>query len=329
MGSPESTAAKPIAGKGSLDGLAQRLGALEESLTVVAGELGVSSVPKFKRLDPDSVYREAIRRAQEAVEPLRLALRKLDARLEEMTLAQTQMKRDIAAVRDDSVRSENLAGIDGQVAALAARLDATVMPIDQNESKLEAINETIARLTLRMDTIWERLDAQARAEPDRKTIEPDDSGMAQRLAALEHRLEHMANAMATRIQSAAAAQNANVEERLAAWQKRIAADIERRFAQLPASPAVAPPIDRDLIAAEVTQQIQTLIKEAAAQADPVPLMAEIPAERAPDLNPLVVSATERAIVRLTHRLEKLEEWRRQKTGGAGNKGGLMSRLFES
>lgn len=156
MGTNESSATKPGAGKGSLDGLAKRLGALEESLTVGAGELAVSSVPKFKRLDPDNVYREAIRRAQEAVEPLRLALRNLEGRFEEIALSQAQFKREFAAARDNPAWTESVASLDARIAGLAGRLDATVMPIDQNESKLEALNGAIAKLSLRLDTIWFR-----------------------------------------------------------------------------------------------------------------------------------------------------------------------------
>ena len=285
---------KPVAGKGSLDGLAQRLGALEESLTVVAGELGVSSVPKFKRLDPDSVYKEAIRRAQEAVEPLRLALRNLDGRFDEIARAQAQVKREIAADRDKHPWAESIVAIDAQVAALSARLDATVMPIDQNESKLGALNAAIEKLSLRLDAVWERLDSQARAEQDRKPVEHSDAAAMQRLAALEHRVERLANAASAGPQSSA-----------------------------------TPQIDPTLIAAEVARQIQTLAKETTGQADPLPLMADSPIDRSRDLNPLVMGATERAIVRLTHRLEKLEEWHRRASGEARSKVGLMGRLFES
>ena len=285
---------KPVTGKGSLDGLAQRLGALEELLTVVAGELGVSSVPKFKRLDPDSVYKEAIRRAQETVEPLRLALRNLDGRFDEIARAQAQIKREVAADRDKHPWTESIAAIDAQVAALSARLDATVMPIDQNESKLGALNAAIEKLSLRLDTVWERLDAQARAERDRKPVEQNDAAAMQRLAALEHRVERLANAAGAAPQSSA-----------------------------------TPQIDPTPIAAEVARQIQALVKEATGQADPLPLMADSPIDRSRDLNPLVMGATERAIVRLTHRLEKLEEWHRRARGEARSKGGLMGRLFES
>jgi hypothetical protein len=168
------------------------------------------------------------------------------------------------------------------------------MPIDQNESKLGALNAAIEKLSLRLDTLWERLDVQARAERDRKPTEQNDTAAMQRLAALEHRVERLANAASAG----------------------------------PQSPAT-PQIDPTLIAAEVARQIQALVKEATEQPDPLPLMADSPIDRSRDLNPLVMGATERAIVRLTHRLEKLEEWHRRTRGEARSKGGLMGRLFES
>lgn len=325
----ENNVAKPGAGKGSLDGLAQRLGALEESLTVVAGELGVSSVPKFKRLDPDSVYREAIRQAQQAVEPLRLALRNLDTRLEEMARTQAQMRREIAADRDNHASTDSVTAIDAQVAALAARLDATVMPIDQNESKLAALDTAIEKLSLRLDTIWQRLDAQASAERDGKAATQSDAAALQRLASLEHRVERLANAVSAKAQLSTANPDFVTDEKLKAWQEQVAADVERRLAQLPAPSAVASQIDPTLIAAEVARQVQALTKEAAPQPDPLPLMADGPIDRSRDLNPLVMGATERAIVRLTHRLEKLEEWHHRANGEGRSKGKLRGRLFES
>jgi hypothetical protein len=146
-----------------------------------------------------------------------------------------------------------------------------------------------------LDTVWERLDVQARAEQDRKPAEHSDGAAMQRLASLEHRVERLANAAA----SAGPQSSATTQ------------------------------IDRTLIAAEVARQIQALVKEAAGQADPLPLMADSPIDRSRDLSPLVMGATERAIVRLTHRLEKLEEWHRRTSGEARSKGGLMGRLFES
>ncbi len=328
MAAQESGVAKPATGKGSLDGLAQRLGALEESLTVVAGELGVSSVPKFKRLDPDSVYREAIRQAQQAVEPLRLALRNLDTRLDEIARAQAQIKREVAAARDSHARTESVAAIDAQVAALAARLDATVMPIDQNESKLEALNAAIENLSVRLDTIWQRLDAQASAEREAKSATPGETAAIQRVAALEHRIERLANTISAKALASPAGHDVATDEKLKAWQDRIAADVDRRLAQLAVLPAPAPQIDPTLIAAEVARQIQSLVKDAPAQSDPLPLMADGPIDRSRDINPLVMGATERAIVRLTHRLEKLEEWHQQARDDGRSKG-RRGRLFES
>lgn len=193
----ESEPANPASGRGSLDGLTQRLGALEESLTVVAGELGVSAIPSFKRLDPDQVYAEAVRRAIDAVEPLRLAVGRLEARLEEAML--------------DRAR---LAGLEDAIARMARRLDA---------------------------------------------------------------LEQSA-----------------------------------------ADPGAA-----DLVAEEVTRQLHALVRDAAAQRGPAPLTA------GGDPSALVMGAAERAIVRLTRRLEKLEAWRHHAEEDGKPRGGLMGRLFES
>lgn len=318
MGTQEGGVTKTGASKGPLDGLAQRLGALEESLTVVAGELGVSAMPKFKRLDPDSVYKEAIRRAHEVVEPMRLVLRKIEARLEEMALAQAQLRRDAG----NAAKIESLAAIQQQITALAARLDATVMPIDQNESKIAALDETVARLSMRLDTIWERFDAQTRAEQQKTS---DVLALAQRLGALEQRLEKLANAVIANAQPASAAQNAGIDERLALFQRQIVVELERRLAAS-ASAAPAPQLDQAQIAAEVARQIQALAKDGATPIDGVPLLAE----QREGVNPLVIGAAERAIVRLTRRLEKLEEWRRRNSAERDRKsGGLMGRLFES
>lgn len=149
----------------------------------------------------------------------------------------------------------------------------------------------------------------------------------QRFAALEHRVERLANAISSGTQTSAMRENYVSEEQLTLFENRIVSGVERRLARAP-SPTVPQP-DPALIAAEVGQQIQALIKEAASQSDPLPLMADSPIDRSRDLNPLVMGATERAIVRLTHRLEKLEEWHHRSSGEVRSKGGLMGRLFES
>ncbi|MGE0153937.1 MAG: hypothetical protein AB7R90_15080 [Reyranellaceae bacterium] len=257
--------------KGSLDGLAQRLGALEESLTVVAGELGVSGLPRFRSLDPEAVYGEAVRQAREAVEPLRAVLDEAQAKLAQMAQAQALLRHDLAITADRYASSETVAALGGRLATLAARLDE--------------LHERIEFLALRLDAIWERLAAPAAADSDGGRQDVADAALLQRLAALEARVEQ-AEAGSGR--------------------------------------------DDAAIAAEVSRQIAALVQDAAAaSASAKPLLGAAPADKALDADPLVMSAAERAIVRLTHRLEKLEEWRRENRGPAKSRRGVMSRFFET
>lgn len=315
---------KPI-GKGSLDGLAQRLGALEESLTVVAGELGVSAVPQFKRLDPDAVYREAIRRAQESVEPLRTALRKLETAFGDLVQTQSEIERDLAAATAQFAGQEKIAALDDRMAALSARLDATVLPFDRSDAQLVALHQQIERLSLRLDTLWERLDADARKAQEAASREKPETMLAQRLTELERRLEKIAGASPAGSSAPSAAAETALNEKFAGLQASLFLQMEKRLAQQPA----AARIDESAIAEEISRQLAALMREAAQSSSVAPLPSEPQAERPAEINPLVISATERAIVRLTHRLERLEEWRRAKSGEGKTKSGLMGRLFES
>jgi chromosome segregation ATPase len=325
MGISDNNHPQRSSGKGSLDGLAQRLGALEESLTVVAGELGVSSVPQFKRLDPQAVYQEAVRRAQEAIAPLQVLLRSLEARLEKTTQTQMDLRAALTAIGERQGREQNAAAIvDDKLAALSARLDATIVPADRSERKLDELNESIARLSLRLDTLWQRLDAEAREKNNRKPQETAEAVLSQRLVALESRLEKMANAMATTANTAAAPQAADLERKLMFLHGELAAQLEKRLAEADGSNATNA---SDAIAAEVARQIATLVRDATAQ-PATPLLGDPALEKTGEMNPLVMNAAERAIVRLTHRLEKLEDWRRQRMAEARSGRGLMGRLFE-
>lgn len=336
-------------GGGSLDGLARRLGDLEESLTVVAGELGVSGMPSFKRIDPDTVYREAMRRAQESIAPLREGLQGLQRQLDELARAQALLKQELAAQGGKSASREQVAALDDKLAAHAARLDATLLPFARSDAKLDELNGRIDNLALRLDTIWERLDAEARAKRDGKTEDAVQAALTQRLAAAEMRLEKIANALGTRSGDAERAQLAALERRvgeirqalpagdrngradvaleegLSALRLELLAQLDQRLAQAPARQAGAGN-QAEAIAAEVARQLAVLIREAPTPV--TPLLSEAPADKVLEANPLVISATERAIVRLTHRLERLEEW--QAAGGDGKSGRrLMGRLFQS
>lgn len=311
------------AGKGSLDGLAQRLGALEESLTVVAGELGVSGMPRFKHLDPDAVYGEAVRRALAAIEPVRAMLGEMQAKLAETAQEQAQIRRALADAAGRYAGAGELAGLDDRLAALAARLDATLLPFDRSDGKLDALRENIERLSMRLDTIWERLDAEARAQRERQPTEFSETSLLQRLGALEARIEKIAHAISA---PPPIAPGIEIETRLAAFRDELTRAIDRRLGEADRGTG-----EQEEIAAEVSRQLAALVRDAATSqpAPTVPLLSETPLEKGSDANALVMSAAERAIVRLTHRLEKLEEWRQRQSGEGRARRGVMSRIFES
>jgi len=60
-----------------------------------------------------------------------------------------------------------------------------------------------------------------------------------------------------------------------------------------------------------------------------PLLSDTPIDKTLEANPLVMSAAERAIVRLTHRLEKLEQANGDNDGGRNSSRRRKSRWFES
>jgi DNA repair exonuclease SbcCD ATPase subunit len=319
---------RQTAGKGSLDGLAQRLGALEESLTVVAGELGVSSLPQFKRLDPQAVYQEAIRRAQEAIAPQQALMHALEARLEKTAQAQLELTATLGTIGERQSRDHNVAAaLDDKLAELNARLDAAIVPFDRSDRKLDELHDSIARLSLRLDTLWERLDAEAREKNNRKLQETAEVALSQRLAALESRVENLANAIATTAGPDAAPQAVDLERKLMFLHGEMAAQLEKHLAGADkANEAKA----GDAIATEVARQIAALARDATAPSGSAALLpGDSAREKAVEMNPLLMNAAERAIVRLTRRLEKLEDWRRQRTAEAKPGRGLMGRLFET
>jgi chromosome segregation ATPase len=327
MGISDNSQPRQSGGKGSLDGLAQRLGALEESLTVVAGELGVSSMPQFKRLDPQAVYQEAVRRAQEAIAPLQVSLRSVEARLERTAQAQAELKAALAMVGERQGRTQNAAAsLDDRLAALSARLDATTVPFERSDRKLDELHENLSRLSLRLDALWQRLDAEAREKNNRRPQETAEAILSQRIAALESRLEKLAGVMAATQSANDAPQAADLEREFMFLHGEMAAQLEKRLTEAnKASGADA----SDAIAAEVARQIAALVRDATTPSAPAaPLLGDAGREQVGEANPLVMNAAERAIVRLTHRLEKLEEWRRQRMAEAKSGRGLMGRLFE-
>jgi hypothetical protein len=327
MGAQENS--RPMAaGKGSLDGLARRLGALEESLTVVAGELGVSGTPLFKHLDPNAVYGEAVRRAQDAVEPLRTALRALDERLNELSTMQAELRREIAAVVQAQVGPDRIEAQDDRLTALAARLDATLLPFGRSDEKLAELHGQIERLGVRLDTLWDRLDAEARAQRERPPQESPEAALSQRLVALELRLEKIANSVAANALAATAPRADELEPRLAALRGELRALLEERLAAQ-AKPQQQSQNLAETITAEVARQIAALRELTAPPALAAPLLSDTPIDKTLEANPLVMSAAERAIVRLTHRLEKLEQANGDNDGGRNSSRRRKSRWFES
>jgi len=212
-----------------------------------------------------------VRRAQDSAEPLRIALRRLEARLEEIALARAQLRREILAVREDTTAKQALA-------ALTERLDATAAPVERHERKQEDFEAGRASLRARLATLEEKIAAR--------------------------------NASAPIVQDGAP--TGRSENDVAALLAGVDARIERRLQE-----AVAAPADRAATEAEVARQIEAMQPDAAS-------------ERAA-VNPLVMGAAESAIVRLTRRIEKLEERRSAGDNAQGTRGGrgLMDRLFES
>ncbi len=105
-------------------------------------------------------------------------------------------------------------------------------------------------------------------------------------------------------------------------------DLKRQIADYAAGPIVSP-ASAELITGEIARQLEALIGNAAAPSDPLPLpTSDDRTARDAAADPLVMGAIERAIVRLTHRLEKLEEWRRH-SRAPRQRSGLIGRLFES
>jgi len=273
-----------------LDGLARRLGALEESLTVVASEMGVAAVPHFKRLDPDQVYREAVRRAESISEPLRIALRRLESRLDEIVLVQSQLRREIAAATETAAAARVKAQ---EAAASIDALPDAGPPLDEVRERVDAL---VARIDARKREPTPAV-AQPPSPPDAAIVD-----LAQRIAALE-------NTIAARVTDQDMSTSGND---IAVLLASVDARIEQRLSgRTSASP------DSAAIEREVARQIDDCLKNS-------------PGGNA-TVSPLVMGAAERAIVRLTRRIEKLEERAGARSGSGGSRAsrGLMGRLFES
>jgi hypothetical protein len=335
-----------------LSALAQRLGALEESLTVVASEIGISGLPQFKHLEPEKVYQEAVRQAREAT---RQTQQEIDDRSREAA----------AAVAIFNVR------LDGELRALADRLDDIETRLETLLRQIEAVgrhNQQKRGEAEAIEALQQRLNAlemQLRAQPKRDTAISDQ--LQQRLAALETQVADRHTGAASEWPFAEADEaaegvtptptggtdlaalksqlEAELDRALDALELRLVAKLDERLRQAEQSsslgssnnflpepaPAYVAAADvkglQELIAAELA----VLLSRRAERKGQLPLLAEPDA----DLNPLVINATERAIVRLTHRIEKLEAAGGGKTAAGTSRGearpsrGLVSRLFET
>lgn len=288
-GKSDADTARAEARSRPLDGLARRLGALEESLTVVASEMGVAAIPNFKRLDPDQVYREAVRRAESAAEPLRIAVRRLESRLDEIVLVQSQLRREIAAAIEAAAAARTQAG---EARSAIESLPDTGPPLDELRERLNA-------LAARVDS---RDHEPVATAPEPAPPDPAIANLGQRLAVLE-------SAIAARASDQATPASGND---IAVLLASVDARIEQRLPGRPSPSEQSAAIER-----EVARQIDALLKTASGGGAAV--------------NPLVMGAAERAIVRLTRRIEKLEERAVARSDSDGSRAsrGLMGRLFES
>jgi hypothetical protein len=300
--------------------LAERLGELEQSLTVVASELGVSGTPQFKHLDTQKVYAEAANHARQAVQQ---SQSELLSRMQEVGAASAAL--GVRVTSELAALVSRIDDLDIRLATLLQQLEATRRKIEHQSSLAPAI----AALRDRLDkgaTL-----TPAPAQPDHAQIEV----LRQRLDALERR-QHSAAAPAewpfaedgSPVQKTADAAKVDIfavqrdiEEALQnrlnhtmrELEARMLQRLEERLDAIPSAasavpdntifdqPASVPANDIDGLREMIAAELASLLPQHAASVGPVPLPGE-----SLDLNPLVIGATERAIVRLTHRIEKLE-----------------------
>lgn len=357
-----------------LSQLAERLGALEQSLTVVASEIGVAGMPRFRHVDPETIYAEAERRGRQAIEQAQHGLLERIDRTGKATVASAAgLARDIAVLgRRIEEALAGLAGLRQPIEALQRhaehqRLVAdSVAALEQRLARLESGQPSpMADVQLKaLQDRLDRLEAHLPA-PTRGDAAPIDDELRRRLEALEQRLARADDAQAgwpldpgTPSPSAPDAPafdplvlqrelESVIEQRLA----RAVADIEARLQARPVAPTtppLAPPAADPFAplalpaAAEIpglreaiVEQLVTLLDRRNEAGEAVPLLVE---RRGTEASPLVMNAAERAIVRLTRRIEKLENRAgedstapRPASPRLGSRAGrsLMGRLFES
>lgn len=254
----------------SLEELSRRLGSLQQSLTVVAAEIGVNGSPTFRHLDPQHVYTEAARVAREQIKGL-------DERVQAAIAALAQ-RQEHAEYRHDHA--------DEQTGQRLTRLEKALIGIDA-----------------RLEALWTQIEALARAGDRAQTVKADpaidfNKGLAERLAAQELAMTQLRDQLAS-----------------------LTAAIERKNAPAIAAP---PSIDLGVLRDEILAKMRQWMTDRLGS-DALPIAGGTDIQ-----NPLVIGAAERAIVRLTHRIERMEEWRAALIGESEKRGrGLKGRLFES
>ncbi len=346
--------------------LAERLGALEQSLTVVASEIGVSGMPQFKHLDPDKVYAEAVRQARQAVGQaqsdmldradraranaaapgvrLDVELRNVTGRLNDLDTRLVELMQHIDAMQRKNVDAVNRQGdeqrrLSPTIAGLHQRLDALESQVLSRPLPDTAPN---AALQQRLDALEAQLHSQTSASGDGAAEWPfageDATGKPAQAkfdtAALQRDIE--------------ANLQRRVNETLSELEARLLQRLDERFDRLAqAAPPIAgnaafgdimsPPVtagDVQGLHEAIATELAVMLARKAEYNEPMPLLAE----RNVDINPLAMTAAERAIVRLTHRIEKLENKREGDGGDSRRSTGLrpssrsgrslMGRLFE-
>jgi hypothetical protein len=334
--------------------LAERLGELEQSLTVVASEIGVSGTPQFKHLDTQKVYAEAANHARQAVQQ---AQSDLMGRMQQADAASVAMGLRLAS--ELAALAGRIDDLDIRVAALLQQLEATRRQTEHQSKLAPAIatlRERLDRLgsmapaapdPAPIDALRQRLEAlerqqlsAAKAAPPAEWPFADDGSPVHKPAAGETRIDSFAlqrdieEALQNRLNQTMRELEARLlqklEERLDAHSQAATAAPGAAIFDQPASLTAG---DIEGLREMIAQELATLLPQNAPSSGPVPILSE-----QGDINPLLMTAAERAIVRLTHRIEKLES-RNEPGGGDRSRATLrsssrssrkfMARLFES
>jgi hypothetical protein len=362
-GAPSAKPASATDAANPLSLLARKLGALEQSLTVVASEIGVSGMPQFKHLDADKVYAEAMRVARQAAAQ---AQKELDDRTREVAASTA-----VLGVRLDS----ELQTLIGRIGDLDTRLDALSQQVEalrqqgqeqaQTAAALAALQQRVEALTgkaqpvadssataalrQRLDAVEAQLQARPAVLPDNGAEWPfaEDGSPRQAAPSGAHQVD-----TATLQRDIEAAIRQHLPQIAGELEARLLGQIEKRLDQGESAAAAGFATANDALFVDsparyvnaadikglpemIATEMAALLSRRAERNEQTALLAESNSE----INPLVMTATERAIVRLTHRIEKLEghlegnsssDSRRSSSVRPGTRPsrGFVGRLFE-